>query len=98
MKIINFLKNPLNVRGEIIGNNNVDGFIIDTCWTNDENAYETAIRCKNEKWLVVERCIKKDEAIKMHKKYVKEVKEGKRKFKHLFWSDMPEFDEERELC
>jgi len=63
------------LRGEIIGRDEFDGILVDTCWTSDTSWYETYISTP-EASAVVEKYPNKEEAIKGHKKWVKIMKEN----------------------
>ena len=96
MGATDFLTNPLGMMGNYeerkTGRDEIDGFIISTCWTTDEG-FETAIIDKN-KVHVVERYSNENEAGKGHEKWIRFIREGNRKVKTLGWSDTPELDEE----
>ena len=73
--MIKFLKNPQNTRGDIIGRDEWNDMLVDTCYTNDTEKYETYV--KNDKGrAVVEIYKNREESIKGHKKWVKKLKEN----------------------
>lgn len=76
-----------NFRGEVIGCDNFetkDGFhfTVDTCWTNDIQTYETAIKESNIDWVIVDRFDTLAEAKAAHRHWVQKIKnDGIRFFK-----------------
>ena len=62
-------------RGEIIGRNEFDNIIIDTCFALDTGKYETGIK-RNEPCVIVEMYNNKKEAIKGHKKWKNKLKKN----------------------
>ena len=100
MGFIDYMNNPFDMIGNHnqreVGRDEVDGFIIDTCWTSDEG-FETAIEQKNRIWVVVERYKNQEEAVSGHEKWCGFIREGKRKVKSLGWSDMSFMNTEVEL-
>lgn len=75
-----------------VGKDKIKGFIISTVNSPDEG-YETAIIDKN-KVHIVEKYKSKELSIIGHKKWMKLIKNGKRKVKTLGWSDTPFLDDE----
>ncbi len=64
-----------NLRQDVIGRNEWDGILVDTCYTNDTGKYETFIRTpKNSK--VVEVYPNRKSSIIGHKNWVKLMKEN----------------------
>jgi len=59
-----------NLRQDIIGRNEWDEILVDTCFTNDTGKYETYVRT-NKDSKVVEVYQNREEAIKGHKKWKK---------------------------
>lgn len=51
-----------------------NGFTVDTSYVEDVEQYETAVQYKNGNWIIVERCDDKEDAQKMHDKWVDECK------------------------
>ena len=74
-------------RGEVIGTDSFeteDGFYftVDTCWVNDLQAYETAIKESNMDWVVVNRFNTPSEAKAIHRYWIQKIKnDGTRFFK-----------------
>ena len=67
---IKFLENPFNIRGEIIGRDEWNDILVDTCFTSDTEKYETYVS-NTEGKAVVEIYKNKKESIIGHKKWVK---------------------------
>lgn len=66
--------------GDTISDSDIDiDYIIDTCWVNDINAYETGIRVefKNGKtilpWVIVEYYLNEEEALLGHNQWVEYI-------------------------
>ena len=76
-----------SVRGKVIGTDNFetkDGFHfpVDTCWVNDLQTYETAIKESNMDWVVVNRFNNPSDAKAIHHYWIQKIKsEGVRFFK-----------------
>ena len=74
-------------RGEVIGADSFeteDGFhfTVDTCWVNDIQVYETAVKELNMDWVVVERFKSAETAKMAHFAWVQKIKDdGVRFFK-----------------
>ena len=74
-------------RGEVIGTDSFeteDGFhfTVDTCWVNDLQTYETAIRESNMDWIVVDRFDSPIGAKIIHHYWIQKIKnDGVRFFK-----------------
>lgn len=52
--------------------NTINGdYEIDTVYANDTELYETGIKFKNNKWIIVEEYETKEQALKGHKKWTK---------------------------
>ena len=67
------------LRGEVIGTDSFeteDGFhfTIDTCWANDLQVYETAIKEYNTEWIIIDRCNSPSEARENHQYWIQKVK------------------------
>lgn len=66
--------NGIPLRGDIIGtdtvNNGTYSFTVDTCFVNDVEAYETAVKANDEDWIVVERYNSPEEAKAGHEKWM----------------------------
>ena len=100
MTFEDYINNPLadlgthNIRE--VGRDNVCGFTIDTCWTNDEG-FETAIEDSKGDWHVVERYKTQEESAEGHEKWIEKIRNGERKVKCLSWSDTSNLDGEIKL-
>lgn len=76
-----------NVRGKVIGTDSFeteDGFYftVDTCWVNDLQTYETAIKESNMDWIVVDRFDTSTGAEAIHHYWIQKIKnDGVRFFK-----------------
>ena len=74
-------------RGEVIGVDSFETeddfhFIVDTCWVNDLQVYETAIKESNMDWVIVDRFNNPSDAKAIHHYWVQKIKsEGVRFFK-----------------
>jgi len=86
-KFFNLFENGLingknEIRGEIIGRDEFDGILVDTCWTEDTGWYETYISTPEFKEVVEQYGKDREKAIKGHKNWVKKMKKNpKRKLK-----------------
>ena len=74
-------------RGKVIGTDSFeteDGFYftVDTCWVNDLQVYETAIKESNMDWIVVDRFDTSTGAEAIHRYWIQKIKnDGVRFFK-----------------
>lgn len=64
-------------------NTKIGKSVIDTVLASDTDKWETGISINGESWVIVEQYSDKNEAEKGHKKYVAEIKKGKKDFKDI---------------
>lgn len=67
--------------------NEIEGITIDTVCAFDTGSWETGIKI-NDEWKIAEQYKSKEEAVIGHKKYIKEVKAGKRDYEDIFMKDL----------
>ncbi len=73
--VMKFLANPSDTRGEIIGREEWEDILVDTCFTNDTGKFETYIS-NDFGSAVVEIYKNRKESIKGHKKWVSKLREN----------------------
>ena len=63
-----------SVQERLVDNTKINNYTIDTCFCNDTNKYETAIKKFDNAWVIVEEYDTKEQSQEGHKKWVEFAK------------------------
>ena len=74
-RVVKFLGTEWQPREErIVDNTKIDEYTVDTCYCNDTNKYETAIKKYDNEWVVLEEYDTKEQSQYGHNKWIEFAK------------------------